>query len=349
MSGDKTIKTVGYLKYGQYLTADQLPAEPTKAEDAKYTYAFSHWALAEDDTDTAIDPTTVKITGNVSFKACFKATLKTFTVVFAIDSDHVVKIFKNVEAGQSVTCDITPEPLTKYDDYGHYVFDGWSRDTSNVSEDLYVTAKFKKVDHVYTTAKTEATCTVGAGTTYTCDCGFHYTVSTGKPLGHNWIVIESKEPSYEEEGYIKYQCDRCGEIKTEVIPDKDYIFINITLVDQDGAPVQGATVSLYDKGEFVTSGITDQNGKVTLVVEEAKDYTIVISGEAVDTVTADVTVNPDGSIDMSKVPTIHVDKCTCTCHRDGFWPTIFRFFHKIIKMLVGEFKCCKDPDARYYN
>ena len=347
MSGDKTIKTVGYLKYGQYLTADQLPAEPTKAEDAKYTYAFSHWALAEDDTDTAIDPTTVKITGNVSFKACFKATLKTFTVVFAIDSDHVVKIFKNVEAGQSVTCDITPEPLTKYDDYGHYVFDGWSRDTSNVSEDLYVTAKFKKVDHVYTTAKTEATCTVGAGTTYTCDCGFHYTVSTGKPLGHNWIVIESKEPSYEEEGYIKYQCDRCGETKTEVIPDKDYIFINITLVDQDGAPVQGATVSLYDKGEFVTSGITDQNGKVTLVVEEAKDYTIVISGEAVDTVTADVTVNPDGSIDMSKVPTIHVDKCTCTCHRDGFWPTIFRFFHKIIKMLVGEFKCCNNPDPRY--
>lgn len=347
MSGDKTIKTVGYLKYGQYLTADQLPAEPTKAEDAKYTYAFSHWALAEDDTDTAIDPTTVKITGNVSFKACFKATLKTFTVVFAIDSDHVVKIFKNVEAGQSVTCDITPEPLAKYDDYGHYVFDGWSRDTSNVSEDLYVTAKFKKVDHVYTTAKTEATCTVGAGTTYTCDCGFHYTVSTGKPLGHNWIVIESKEPSYEEEGYIKYQCDRCGETKTEVIPDKDYIFINITLVDQDGAPVQGATVSLYDKGEFVTSGITDQNGKVTLVVEEAKDYTIVISGEAVDTVTADVTVNPDGSIDMSKVPTIHVDKCTCTCHRDGFWPTIFRFFHKIIKMLVGEFKCCNNPDPRY--
>ncbi|MDD6526671.1 MAG: hypothetical protein PUF31_02485 [Oscillospiraceae bacterium] len=349
LNGDKTVKTVGYLKFGQYLTADQLPAEPTKAEDAKYTYAFSHWALADDDTDTAIDPTTVKITANVSFKACFTATLKTFTVVFAIDSDHVVKVFKNVEAGQSVTCDITPEPLTKYDDYGHYVFDGWSRDTSNVSEDLYVTAKFKKVDHVYTTSKTEATCTVGAGTTYTCDCGFRYTVSTGKPLGHNWIAIESKEPSYEEEGYIKYQCDRCGETKTEVLPDKDYIFINITLVDQDGAPVQGATVSLYYKGEFVTSGITDQNGKVTLVVEEAKDYTIVISGEDVDTVTADVTVNGDGSIDMSRVPTIKVNKCTCTCHRNGLWPTIFRFFHKIIKMLVGEFKCCNNPDARYYN
>lgn len=349
LNGDKTVKTVGYLKFGQYLTADQLPAEPTKAEDAKYTYAFSHWALADDDTGTAIDPTTVKITANVSFKACFTATLKTFTVVFAIDSDHVVKVFKNVEAGQSVTCDITPEPLTKYDDYGHYVFDGWSRDTSNVSEDLYVTAKFKKVDHVYTTSKTEATCTVGAGTTYTCDCGFRYTVSTGKPLGHNWIAIESKEPSYEEEGYIKYQCDRCGETKTEVLPDKDYIFINITLVDQDGAPVQGATVSLYYKGEFVTSGITDQNGKVTLVVEEAKDYTIVISGEDVDTVTADVTVNEDGSIDMSRVPTIKVNKCTCTCHRNGLWPTIFRFFHKIIKMLVGEFKCCNNPDARYYN
>ncbi|MGN1204548.1 MAG: DUF4190 domain-containing protein, partial [Lachnospiraceae bacterium] len=31
LNGDKTVKTVGYLKYGQYLTADQLPAEPTKA------------------------------------------------------------------------------------------------------------------------------------------------------------------------------------------------------------------------------------------------------------------------------------------------------------------------------
>lgn len=349
LNGDKIIKTVGYLKYGQYLTADQLPAAPTKAEDASYTYTFSHWALTDDDSDTAIDPTTVKITGNVSFKACFNATLKTFTVVFAIDSDHVLKTFKNVESGSSVVYDVVPEPLTKYDDHGHYVFDGWSRDTSNVTEDLYVTAKFKKVDHVYTTAKTEATCTVGAGTTYTCDCGFSYTVSTGKPLGHNWIITESKEPNYDEDGYIKYECDRCGEEKTEVLPDKDYIFINIALVDQDGAPVQGATVSLYDNGKFVTSGVTDQNGRVTLVVEEAKDYTIVISGDGVDTVTTDVTVNPDGSIDMSKIPTIHVDKCTCTCHRNGLWPTIFRFFHKIIKMLVGEFKCCKDPDARYYN
>lgn len=349
LNGDKIIKTVGYLKYGQYLTADQLPAAPTKAEDASYIYTFSHWALADDDSDTAIDPTTVKITGNVSFKACFNATLKTFTVVFAIDSDHVLKTFRNVESGSSVVYDVVPEPLTKYDDHGHYVFDGWSRDTSNVTEDLYVTAKFKKVDHVYSTAKTEATCTVGAGTTYTCDCGFSYTVSTGKPLGHNWIVTESKEPNYDEDGYIKYECDRCGEEKTEVLPDKDYIFINIALVDQDGAPVQGATVSLYDNGKFVTSGVTDQNGRVTLVVEEAKDYTIVISGDGVDTVTTDVTVNPDGSIDMSKIPTIHVDKCTCTCHRNGLWPTIFRFFHKIIKMLVGEFKCCKDPDARYYN
>jgi hypothetical protein len=27
------------------------------------------------------------------------------------------------------------------------------------------------------------------------------------------------------------------------------------------------------------------------------------------------------------------------------WSSIFRFFHKIIKLITGEFRCC--PDANY--
>ena len=333
------IKTLGYLKYGTDIS-DMIPTA-SKEDTASVSYEFAGWT-----------PEVKKIvTGDATYTATYNEKPKYYNVIYAIDSDNVLQIFKDVQGGSPVPAYTGKTPTkSDVDAYGHYVFDGWSRNDEIVTETLYIVAKFKKIEHTYTSAKTEADCTHGAGTTYTCsDCGYSYTVSTGKPLGHNWIVIETKEPTYEQAGYIKYQCDRCGETKEEIIPDKDYIFVNITLVDQDGAPVQGATVSLYDKGEFVTSGITDQNGKVTLVVEEAKAYTIVISGEDVDTVTADVTVNPDGSIDMSKVPTIHVEKCTCTCHRDGFWPTIFRFFHKIIKMLVGDFKCCKNPDPRYYS
>ena len=60
----------------------------------------------------------------------------------------------------------------------------------------------------------------------------------------------------------------------------------------------------------------------------------------------DITVNPDGSTEGGSIG-VKVTHCSCTCHRDGIWPAIFRFFHKIIKMIVGHFVCCGNPDARY--
>ena len=76
-----------------------------------------------------------------------------------------------------------------------------------------------------------------------------------------------------------------------------------------------------------------------------KTYRIEIEGKS-----GTITVDGEGNIVSGNVPVVSRGGggggggCDCTCHKSGFWPMIFRFFHKIIKMITGEFRCCKDAD-----
>ena len=124
------------------------------------------------------------------------------------------------------------------------------------------------------------------------------------------------------------------------------VTIRITVNDQNGNGVSGATVALYQNSEWVAQDITNSSGVVAFAVAPGK-YTVVITGVkyAGDQQT-EITVNDDGSISGS-IPRVNIRNCGCACHRDNLWGKIFRFFHKIIKKLTGEFKCCKDPSDLY--
>lgn len=346
---EKPEKTINYLVWGTTLDASKVPTGPSKEQTSEFTYSFIGWAVKGDETKTIVDPTAKVIKSDMDYVAVYKAERRLYTVVFAYDAENPIKIVKDVPAGSNVVYD-GATPTKAFDATYHYKFSGWSASTNNVQSNITVNAKFESVKHSYSTAITPATCEVGEGTTFTCTCGHSYTKETSKALGHDWKLVDSKLPTNDEDGYNDYACQRCDATKHEIVEKKAWIYITVNVRDEKGNAVDGALVEVYDGKTFITSGKTDANGQVILAVPEAKKYTIIISGGSIDkTVDAEIDVKEDGSYDSSSIPAVSVTKCSCACHRTGLWGRIFRFFHKIIKSLTGEFKCCNNPDPQYYS
>ena len=340
--GSIAIKTIAYLPYGADIS-DRLPDTPTKAADSQWEYTFDFWADSEGNEVTV--NTIVK--ANAIYYAHFSKTPITHIVVFAIDADHVLKTY-TVDNGFAVQYD-GDEPVadaSTANSYGHLVFDGWNGApddgyVENITTDMYITAKFRRENHTYSSSTTSPTCTEFGKVIKTCDCGYSYEIKGEQPLGHDYVLVG-------QTGQVAhYVCSRCGDPKDETIPDTSVIAV-IKVVNSDGSPVEGAKVSLYDGSTFINSGTTGSDGIVRLKVPEAKTYTIVIestNGSFTDQ-TGTIKVNGDGSTAISGV-NIEVHHCACACHKDGIWGTLFRFFHKIIKLITGKYTCCDDPDPRY--
>lgn len=358
---EEASRTVSGIKYGADITS-RIPAL-TKADNGSKTYTFKYWYAKGDATKTSVDLSEAlkKITGDAEYVALFEESTKMVKVIYRVAGSTEALQVTEVEYGTKKLPEYKGVAPTsdKFDDYGHYVWDTihpWSVEedeipAEGITGDLIINANFAMVDHDMTaTTMHGATCTEPMTEKLECTkCGYYYEKKTGKPLGHNFTdLIERVEPEGEKAGYEIYKCTRCNETQTKVLEAKEYINFVITVVDTKGNPVEGAKVSIFDGDTFVASNVTNAEGKVTFRVEKAKKYRVVIEGPDFDTVYGDITVNPDGSV-SGDIPQPNVKTCSCTCHRNGLWPAIFRFFHKIIKMLVGEFVCCGNPDSRYYK
>ena len=68
-------------------------------------------------------------------------------------------------------------------------------------------------------SETMATCISEGKRTYQCSCGDEYTESV-PATGHNWKETERHAPTYEQDGWIHYECTNagCGEWYDEVLP-----------------------------------------------------------------------------------------------------------------------------------
>ena len=348
-----TIKKLSDLKWNADISKD-IPTNVTKESDAHYDYTFDYWYKKGDETKTKVDVASL-VKADAEYVAAFKATPRKYKVIYRLEgSTTALQIFE-VEYGAALPAYTGETPKNdKFDDYQHYVFAGvWSKSAKDfpdgITQDVVITPVFTPEGHdVQVSSMKNATCTEGARETYKCTkCGYTYTKTIGKPLGHKYILLDTVDPTETTPGYEHYKCERCGDTYKKILEPKKYIYFTVTVVDQDGAPVQGATVTVFDGTKFVASGTTDAHGKVIFKVEEAKKYRIVVEYNK-QHIEGDITVNPDGSTSGDDL-VVNVVHCSCTCHRDGVWPAIFRFFHKIIKMLVGHFVCCGDPDPRYNN
>jgi ribosomal protein L15 len=120
------------VEYGKVPTFNK---STDKAADAQYTYTFNGW-----------DKEIVAVTGDVTYTAQYKTTVRKYTVIFKYGHNTILPIV--VEYGQAATAPSNTDkaPTAQYT----YTFDGWDVDFSNITGNLTVTAKYTETVRSYT-------------------------------------------------------------------------------------------------------------------------------------------------------------------------------------------------------
>ena len=342
---------------------------PEKAADNEYTYVFAGWKDEEGNVVSNVLNAVVPADKDATYTAYYTAVVRTFTVRYVDNNNgyEVVHYFKDAK-GNEITFkygDPVPEApegleallvVPAYEQHGHKVFDGWNISADAiVTGNMNITPKFKLVPHdCEKVGETGATCEEKGGAQYMCACGYGYidTDANLPALGHVWDKgTVTTEPNYDTQtdGVRTYKCTRegCDGTKTEAISGKARS-IKVTVYDDNGKPIEHATVRLYKDGvdEAVKVQTTNANGITIFTGLDDGKYSVYVVNT--NTSYKDIEVNEDGSVkngDLIASPEKEeIDtSCQCTCHKNTFWGMIFRFFQKIIKLFTGKASCCACP------
>lgn len=328
-------------------------AEPTLADSEDKSYKFIGWYVEGDESKTIVTPG--KATCDVVYIAAYEATVKTFRLTFVDKDNNTITTTAGLEYGYTLKAGDFPADLEDYKTQNdHCTFIGWSASAGDVLKaDLIVKPVFDIEAHKWEKSDdyAEPDCEQGGGIVWVCtECGATETRDS-VATGHKWIEKEGSrvEPNLETgtDGYYINVCTVCGkESEKIVIPAAEKRDIVITVKDSNGNAVLGALVELYQDGKRIEGADTNANGKVTFEAYEGK-YTVLVSGVAdAENVTLEITLGEKG-YKADVIMEIIEEVCGCSCHRDGFWGIIFRFFQKIIKFFTGSIRCCSCPDERY--
>lgn len=355
-----------------YSQAKDAQSKASKPLDNLNSYEFKGWSLVGDNSGTIYTSENLPAaTANATYMAVYTAKPRLYSVTFAKADGTPVKTYTGVKAGTTIsennedystfTYNATDFPAPAPDSKNHYVFDRWDHDiTVGVTKDELIRPIYKGVEHNFDKGvKTGATCTEAGGTKYTCTdgCGYSYVDEyNGKEpaLGHEETYAIVNAPTYDTKGLGRYTCQRCGATRDEEIPCKERLIITVTVKDTNGKVYVGAKVTIThkDNGRAYGPQLTDNNGVATFYVDDAGTYVVSIveiPGHEGGSY-GEITIGEDGKITNNTVADLkgedHKD-CSCGCHRNGFWGSIFRFFHKIIKLFAGRYICCDCPDSRY--
>lgn len=337
-------------------------ATPERAADEKYTYEFAGWQGEDGKVYEAVD-TVFKADDDAVYTATYTETARTFTVKY-VDNNNGYKIlatYTGLEYGDLVP--EAPEELEKqlvvpaFEQHGHKVFAGWNIAVgATVTGDISITPKFTTVEHTCVkVGEVGATCDEKGGIKYACECGYSYvdTDANLPALGH--LLDDgtvTKEPNYktQEDGVRTYKCTREGCDYTEDRPISGKArSIKVTVNDENGAPIEHATVRLLKDGEIVMIQTTNAAGVTIFTGLDNGNYSVYVV--ETDMSYNDIVVNEDGTVkngDLVATPEKEeVDtSCKCTCHKNTFWGMIFRFFQKIIKLFTGKATCCACPSDK---
>ncbi len=357
----QAIKSISYIAWGSKIDTIKLPADPTKDATSTTEYKFKGWAVKG--TTELVDFDKLEIKQDYEFVAVFEEITRKYNVIFLYDGGKVIKSYLEVAAGSDIVTDFTSAetPVKAYDNNYHYEFSGWKGydagqlniTVENIQDDIKIYADFSREKHDY---KNEikldnATCQNGEGTRYACDCGAYYEV-TGKPLDHNWAEIEKVEATEGNDGYIKYECqnDGCDETKTEVLTwVSDKITLEIKVLCNGEAQANVAVQFVEKTASAVPFPATTGKDGIARVQTTISDngYACYVNIDGEMVLVTNFAEGANGNYSGTYSYTVADADCSCACHRDNFWGAIFRFFHKIIKLFTGKFKCCGNPDPMY--
>ena len=375
---EKAIETVSHIKWGSKLTF--IPQNPSKAETETHRYEFKGWAeiLVDEEGNKSVgeivDLEALTVKRDYNLVAVFDKFVKEYTVIFAYDANNKIATYYNVPAtvvadeDALFACYQGATPAQVPDAKGHYEFSGWHiNDKQKASVTVY--ADFTKHEHtLIETTLDEATCTTGEGVRSWCNCNGntvdgvpvfdakvdgkyvdYYTETTSKPLGHDYVLNAEKSVAAtpNADGYDYYECSRCDATDkkpTKYNDNKMYIMVEVL---HNGAAESNVKVEIRDKSTNTTKFVTtNKEGVATLEGIKGNTYTAFVT---IGSETIEVKLEADAEGNLTATYN-HIDKqvnCSCACHRDNVWGMIFRFFHKIIKLFTGEFKCCGNPDPMY--
>lgn len=111
--------------------------EPVKADTAQYSYKFTGWT-----------PEIMDVTGNVTYKAVYESTVKSYTVNWLSEDGKTVLATQTLDYG---TIPVYPEtaetplPTKDKDEFNTYEFAGWEPEITSVVGDADYKAKFTAV------------------------------------------------------------------------------------------------------------------------------------------------------------------------------------------------------------
>lgn len=271
--GNTTLETDNNVEYNTQPSFDR--ADPTKADDAQYTYTFVGWATEANKETGTLEEDLPPVTDDVTYYAAFSKTARTYTVTW-MPQDGLGNAY---ETDTGVAYNARPsydgtEPTKAADAEHTYTFVGWATtpnqtsgsavvDLPNVTADVTYYAAFSATKQTYTIRfETEA----GGTLTGTTECtglshgaDFPAAPTTTSNVGYyfdGWYKDNTKVTSFPTTvtenatytakwlSYNSINLDLTGKIQktlnSDVALTNEIFTINLTL---NGAEVPSATAT----------------------------------------------------------------------------------------------------------
>lgn len=158
--GNTTLETDNNVEYNTQPSFDR--ADPTKPDDAQYTYTFVGWATSANQETGTLEANLPAVTADVTYYAAFSKTPRTYTVTW-MPQDGQSNAY---ETDTGVAYNASPSydsevPTKAADDKYTYTFAGWATTTNqtsgstvdalpNVTENVTYYAAFSATPRTYT-------------------------------------------------------------------------------------------------------------------------------------------------------------------------------------------------------
>ena len=343
--GNTTLETDNNVEYNTQPSFDR--ADPTKADDAQYTYTFVGWATEANKETGTLEADLPPVTDDVTYYAAFSKTARTYTVTW-MPQDGQGNAY---ETDTSVAYNARPsydgtEPTKAADAEHTYTFVGWATTTNqtsgstvdalpNVTADVTYYAAFSATKQTYTirfeteaggtlTGTTECTglsygADFPAAPTTTSNVGYYfagwYDANDNKVTDWPNTVTENATYTAKWTRYTPFDLDLTGKIQKTLNSDVELSNQRFTInVKQTGAEVASATATatvsattISDPGYTGSAPFQKDDFKLNFTAPGIYNYSIV---EAEDGQLAGMTY--DVGFDNGHTMIVNVDENTTT-------------------------------------